>query len=351
MLKRLYRLLVPEPARARVTYAREWTMVFLNYALMRSLRGVRAWPHALYIEATNICNAACVFCAYPQMERPKVTMPLPLFKKAVTQYLELGPGEIDLTPIVGDPFVDKLLFERLDWLAANPKVRKFHFYTNAILMKPDLVERLVRYDGRLRVFCSFGGFDPETYHKVMGVPQFGAAVAHIKALIEAKRRTGSAIGVCVNLRIPKGSAHGEFWDYLRRARDQRLITFDEIDDFDNWGGKVKEADLRGAGLVPKPDPVHRGPCRRLLTGPMVLADGRVNACACRDVEATLIVGDVNETPIGDILRGDALRTLLERHEREDFPEICKRCTRYESLYPTWTHGRLWRLVQKAVGKV
>ena len=84
MLKRLYRLIVPEPLRARVTYAREWTLVFLNYALMRR-KAAGAWPHALYIEATNICNAACVFCAYPQMERPKVTMPLELFKKAVTQ--------------------------------------------------------------------------------------------------------------------------------------------------------------------------------------------------------------------------------------------------------------------------
>ena len=36
-------------------------------------------------------------------------MPMDLFTKAVTQYLELGPGEIDLTPIVGDPFIDKHL--------------------------------------------------------------------------------------------------------------------------------------------------------------------------------------------------------------------------------------------------
>ena len=355
-VKTVYRRLIPTALRARATHAREWALVFLNYALMRSrianwFHRFGVWPHALYIESTNICNARCVFCAYPQMRRPKVTMPLATFKKAVEQYLELGPGEIDLTPIVGDPFVDKHLFERLDWLGAHPKVTRFHFYTNAILMDAERVERLLRYDERFMIFCSFGGFDRKTYAAVMGVDKFEEAVGNIKALLEAKRRSGSHIGVCVNLRIPPGSAHGEFWDALCRARDENVITFDETDDFDNWGGAITDEALRGAGLVPKPPPVHRGPCRRLVTGPIVLADGRVNACTCRDVEATLIIGDVNQKPLRDILAGPQLQGLLDRHELEDFPAACKRCSRYESLYPLWMQGRLWRLCQKIFGRV
>ena len=353
-LKAVWRKIVPVPVRAKVSWAREWGLVLLNYALIRSrvanwLHRFGAWPHALFIESTNICNARCVFCAYPQMERPKVTMPMAVFRSAVDQYLAMGATEVDLTPIVGDPLVDRFIFERLDYLASRPEVTRFHFYTNAILLKPATAERLCGYDERFWIFCSFGGFDRETYHTVMGVDKFEEAVANIRGLIEEKKKRGSRIRVQVNLRVPKGSEKGEFWDYICAERERGAIVVDGVDDYDNWGGKITPEVLQGAGLVPKPPPVHQGPCHRLLTGPVILADGRVNACCCRDVEATLIIGDVTKTPLKEILAGPELRELLDRHEREDFPEICKRCTKYESLYPGWMRGPAWRFFQRLIG--
>ena len=138
--KAVYRRLFPVFLREKFSYGLEWTKLVVNYQLMRSSILNRfhlfgAWPHSLYIEGTNICNARCAFCAYPQMERPKVTMTMEVFRKAIDEYLALGPGEVDLTPIVGDPFVDKFLFERLD--DSRPGPCPLPFYTNAILMKPE----------------------------------------------------------------------------------------------------------------------------------------------------------------------------------------------------------------------
>ena len=39
----------------------------------------------------------------------------------------MGGSEVDLTPIVGDPFADRFLFERLDYLNSLPDIRRFHF--------------------------------------------------------------------------------------------------------------------------------------------------------------------------------------------------------------------------------
>lgn len=337
IVKAAYRRLLSRKLREKIAYAREWAALLANYLLVRSPLlnrfhrfGVR--PHALYIEGTNICNARCVFCAYPQMERPKVTMPLDLFRKAVDQHLSLGMSEVDLTPIVGDPFVDKYLFERLDDLASRPELSRFHFYTNAILLKPEQVPRLLSYGERFWIFCSFGGFDRETYHRIMGVDKFDEAVANIRLLIDKKAETLSTIRVSVNLRVPPGSENGEFWDYLRRRQADGVITLGRVDDFDNWGGLISEEVLRQAGLTPKPPPRHRGTCRRLLTGPVVLADGRVNACCCRDVEATLIIGDLKSESLEQVLSGSKLKELIARHETGDFPEICRRCTKYQ---PVW----------------
>ncbi|OGS37403.1 MAG: hypothetical protein A2506_08445 [Elusimicrobia bacterium RIFOXYD12_FULL_66_9] len=346
--KAAWRAALPARLRRKISEARERAGDLADYAMMRScfvnaLRPTRIHPHTLYIEGTNICNARCVFCAYPQMKRAKSTMPLETFERVVEQYLALGHAEVDLTPIVGDPFADRHLFERLDFLASHPAVRGFHFYTNAILMKPEIAERLASYDRRFTIFCSFGGFDRQTYHTIMGVDKFEEAVANIRGLIDAKERKGSAISIQVNLRVPKGNEQGEFWDYLLRGKREGLIALDAVDDFDNWGGDISEPTLRQAGLVPKLPPVHRGPCRRLLTGPTILADGRVNACCCRDVEATLTIGDVGSQPLSDILSGAPIRGLLERHARGDYPKACRDCTRYESVYPAWMHGWIWRL--------
>src|SRR5947209_4780539 len=319
---------------------------FINYLLLRSrlvdrFFRVSIWPTALAIDGTNICNARCVFCAYPQMERPKKIMPVSEFKNFVSQYVRMGGRRVDLTPIVGDPFVDKYIFERLDYLASLPELRRFQFYTNAVLMKPQFHQRLAAYGSRLIVYCSFGGFDREAYDKVMGIDKFNEAVAAIQGLIETTRRTGSGMNIQVNLRVLPENNKGELWEYFLQARDQGLITIESVTQFDSWAGKIKDEDLSDAGLRPQPMPVKRGVCHRLITSPVVLADGRVNGCACRDVDASLIIGDLKQEPLTQILSGPALRELIEQHERGEFPEVCRRCTYYEALYPAWMRGPLF----------
>ena len=61
-------------------------------------------------------------------------------------------------------------------------------------------------------------------------------------------------------------------------------------------------------------PYKRGACELLFTKPVVLANGDVNACACRDVEAELVVGNVNETPLAEVWAGDGIDGLIEQHE-------------------------------------
>ena len=320
-----------------------WGRTLLNYWLMRASRvlpfSVRAWPHALYVEGTNICNAACVFCAYPQMERPKLTMPMELYKKLVDQWCGLGGGEVDVTPIVGDPFADARLFDRLDYLAGKPEVTRFHFYTNAIAMRPELGDKLLKYGERLCVNVSYGGFDKATYAKVMGVDKFDAVWPNLRHLIDEKRRGGSAMRIQVNLRTPAGSNRGELFEYLKAAKRDGLLELTWMGAYDSWSGAIAPEALREAGLEPRPMPAKRGPCHRLLTSPVVLADGRVNACGCRDTEATLIVGDLKTQTLGEVLSGPALHELLDRHAKGDFPEACRNCTYYDSVYPGWWPGQ------------
>ncbi|MFI5347946.1 MAG: radical SAM protein [Elusimicrobiota bacterium] len=301
------------------------------------------WPYALFIEGTNACSAACVFCAYPQMERPKLSMPMELFKNVVDQYLAMGHGDVDLTPIVGDPFMDEHLFERLDDLRARPGVERYHFYTNAILMDEPAVARLSGHGARLQIYCSFGGFDRAAYRRIMGVDKFDAAAANIRRLVDRKISDGSEIRIQIELRSPESDRKGEFWDYLRRRQAEGAVHLAAADGYDNWGGRIAETRLRASGLDAKALRARRGPCHRLLGGPMILADGRVNACPCRDVEATLVIGDLKNQPLKEILSGPAFKALVDRQAAGDFPEACKDCTHYEPGYPDWQRRHGWRM--------
>jgi radical SAM protein with 4Fe4S-binding SPASM domain len=66
--------------------------------------------------------------------------------------------------------------------------------------------------------------------------------------------------------------------------------------------------------------------------PIILANGKVNACACRDVEAELIIGDLKESTLSEIWAGPGIEEIIQHQECGDFPDVCQRCTWYTSIY-------------------
>ena len=60
----------------------------------------------------------------------------------------------------------------------------------------------------------------------------------------------------------------------------------------------------------------------------------MNGCACRDVDATLRLGDIRETPLRDIIssRNPAYMSLIDEQQRGEFRPICRSCDMYSSIY-------------------
>ena len=329
--------LLPDPARAWMRHVidvanTEYHYRFQRGEIRRHLESLRRIPRGLHVEGTNICNAACVFCAYPQMERKKQTMSLADFERIVLEYLAMGGRHVSLTPIVGDPFVDRHVFERLDWLMAQERVSGISFYTNAILMTPEKSERLIAYASKLHVHVSWGGFDKPTWDAIMGVKKFEPARDAVLGFLAIKRRTGSRIPFTLALRCPDSACTGPLWETLDAAREEGLLEIAGMPDYDSWAGKIAPAELEKVDLRPRTMPYKRGACELLFTKPVVLANGDVNACACRDVEAELIVGNVHHEPLAAIWAGPKIDAIIEAHERGEYPDVCRRCTYFVSVY-------------------
>ncbi|MER3492115.1 MAG: hypothetical protein C4323_07160 [Mastigocladus sp. ERB_26_2] len=310
----------------------EYYFRFRRSEIQQELKLIRNLPRNLHIEGTNSCNAKCTFCAYPQMERGKEVMPMEEFRRILDEYVAMGGQYVSLTPIVGDPFVDRYLFERLDNLNSRPQIKGFYFYTNAILMKPEVSEKLLTYGEKLNIYVSWGGFDRESYKAIMGVDRFDIVRRNIEAFIEAKLKLHSSTALTIALRCPPTKWSGDLWEKFNQWKNEKIINIQFINAYDSWAGKVKYEELKRVGLEPVIQPYKRGACELLYMKPIILANSKVNACACRDVEAELIIGDLKESTLPEIWAGQGIEELINRQENGDFPDVCKRCTWYVSVY-------------------
>ena len=72
----------------------------------------------------------------------------------------------------------------------------------------------------------------------------------------------------------------------------------------------------------------------MFTDVQVMATGIVNACACRDVDATLRIGDLKEQPLKEILssRNPTYTGLIREQQEGRFRPICRSCDYYKSIY-------------------
>ncbi len=130
----------------------------------------------LILGVTNICNAKCVFCAYPKaVESNNLqagVMPLDIFKKAVDEWVALGGQSIDLTHTVGDPLVDPGLIDKIDYAKNQAGITKVTLTTNGILLNRNETYRRLIDLKVSEIYISTQGASKEVYAEVYGVNQY-----------------------------------------------------------------------------------------------------------------------------------------------------------------------------------
>ncbi|MCH7526530.1 MAG: radical SAM protein [Planctomycetes bacterium] len=303
---------------------------------MRSILERR--PLYLCVETTNICNARCVFCAYPKMARPKQVMAPKLFAKIVEDYVDMGGGAIALTPIVGDVLIDPHFVDRLRLLRSRPEITDVSFTTNGIAS-----DRFSEGDQRLIlessdcISFSIGGLDANSYGRMFGVDRFEKVCKAIESVCSIKSRWKLPLGIHLLFRVDRPIDALMSDPDMARFRREEITAISGINSFGNWGGMVGQEDLPpGASVVEaeaSPEAVlsvKRHACFVYYLAPEVTSSGLVSACGCMNAEAKeLILGDVRTQHLRDIWNGPAFRKLRASFGTDSLPEICKKCTYYQ----------------------
>lgn len=292
----------------------------------------------LNIETSSLCNLECVFCAYVKKHSPKVSMKDAFFQNCVEQAVGMGFTQFELTPCTGDVFMDRHIFNKFQFLDGHSDVDAYRFFTNFTIPNRSKVERLLALKKLKNLTVSIYGHDLASFIAITKSTEtvYNRLVANLKTLLELldQKKFNLDIGIRTTNDAPRKPV-SELMELLERFRE-RGVRPRRAHVYNNWGGFVTQADVAGLDIaVTSGDTMYKGgACAHLFTTYQIMATGIVNGCACRDVDASLRIGDLNEAPLHKILSPDnpAYMALIEEQQRGEFRPVCKSCDYYKSIY-------------------
>jgi uncharacterized Fe-S cluster-containing radical SAM superfamily protein len=314
-------------------------VIAINANRLRGREFIPAIRDAICIETSSLCNLDCRFCAYGKKQSPKVTMKQELFESCVEQAVDMGYRRIDLTPCTGDVFMDRGLFRKLHFLDAHPKIEDYGFCTNFTVPDRDDIRHLMRLEKLGAFGISVYGCDPATFKAITLSTDkvFRRLVDNLEFLL--RHDDWHKLKLAFSIHPARRSLRGVRTEMTRLidrfARAGVPVKFHK-GVYNNWGGYIGQDDVSGLAMqvVPPAAIYKNGACVRLMTAVQILATGIVNGCACRDVNATLRLGDIKETPLRDIIssRNPTYMSLIDAQQRGDFQPVCRSCDLYSSIY-------------------
>jgi MoaA/NifB/PqqE/SkfB family radical SAM enzyme len=292
----------------------------------------------LNIETSSLCNLECVFCAYVKKHSPKVSMKDAFFQNCVEQAVGMGFTQFELTPCTGDVFMDRHIFNKFQFLDDHSDVDAYRFFTNFTIPNRSKVEQLLSLRKLKNLTVSIYGHDLASFIAITKSTEtvYNRLVANLKTLLELldQKKFNLDIGIRTTNDAPRKPV-SEVMELLERFRE-RGVRPRRAHVYNNWGGFVTQADVAGLDIaVTSGDTMYKGgACAHLFTTYQIMATGIVNGCACRDVDASLRIGDLNEAPLHKILSPDnpAYMALIEEQQRGEFRPVCKSCDYYKSIY-------------------
>ena len=273
-------------------------------------------PEIVQIEATNICNAKCVFCPRDEMHRKQGIMSFELFKKIVDECAELGITHIRLHNY-GEAFVDKRLVEKVRY-AKSRGIQEVGAISNGSLLSEPVARGIIEA-GLDAINISVDASGKEVFESTRIGLKYDKVIANIERLVRLRAEAGKRRPKLILSFVRQNNDADEqaFIEHWKKIADKIHIT-----DLHNWAGTLHtQSDVNY-------------PCYRPWLTFTVLWDGRVSLC-CADFDGRNILGDVNTSTIKDIWNAEPYRNARRLHLESGGPDICRACDLPRKDSPLW----------------
>ncbi len=301
---------------------------------------------SINIENTSICNLGCKFCGYHKRDNdvhPLKTMSQDDFVNSVNQAIKLGYKNIGLSPTTGDVFMDKNFFEKVNYLEKTPELEGYYFYTNFIPIKTSDIKKLINLKKLDFLGISIYGHDLKTFIRLADSSKnaYQALLKNLRELNFLISEKNNIFKILIghrstkNFKLNDDTIKSDLISEVKKLLQNEKINYDFTAEYNNWGGIISDQDVRDLNINLNKKPFKKdGSCSLIYSRMIIGSNGEVNACACRDANYTLSLGNIFKTDLKDILSSSNKKytDLIERQEKNDFPDVCKSCDFYSSIY-------------------
>lgn len=290
------------------------------------LKKLKSQDFSITIEPYNLCNLRCTMCPYKKMTRPKVQMPLNLFKRIVNEATEMGCHTVMLSQY-NEPLMDNLLFERIKFIKDMGLYAQF--FSNGTLLTDENIENILN-SGVDYINFSFDGATKASYEEIRINANYEKTREGITKLFRRRNERGlKKPFIQVNFIIQKQnkSEVSEFKKIWETNCDSYYPTFaDNRDDM-----TVSIRTLFGLKLK-RPYPCFSG------KSIIVLSNGKVVPC-CIDYDGKEILGDLNTQTLKEVINSEKFKKFYELHinKQGNKIDLCKNCSKLyrESAFFWW----------------
>jgi Radical SAM superfamily/Iron-sulfur cluster-binding domain len=273
-------------------------------------------PEIVQIEATNICNAKCVFCPRDDMHRRQGIMSLELFKKIVDECAELGITHVRMHNY-GEAFVDRRLVEKVRY-AKEKGIKEVGMISNGSLITEPVARGMIDA-GLDAINISVDASGKEVFEATRIGLKYDKVIANIERLLRLRGESGKRRPKLILSFVRQNNSADEqaFIEHWKTIADKIHVT-----DLHNWAGTLNtESDVNF-------------PCYRPWLTFTVLWDGRVSLC-CADFDGKTILGDLNTHSIAEIWNADPYRNARRQHLESGGPDVCRACDLPRKDSPLW----------------
>jgi organic radical activating enzyme len=258
------------------------------------------FPRVVLIELSNLCNHACVFCAYPKMTRPASRMDIDMLERLLHEAYDLGAREVGFYS-GAEPFTSRDLEEAI--LRAKRIGYEYVFIsTNGSLASESRMQACID-NGLDSIKFSINGADRDTYRQIHGQDHFDRVLANVRFACEYRRRSGRRIYIavsCVVIDLPQCS-NADAPEWLR-AQLGSLVDELVFIPATNENGQMM-------GLAPMTIDV---PCVLPFARAHISAEGYLRAC-CNDYQNYLALVDLHEHSLAEAWHARVFQQVRQRH--------------------------------------
>ncbi len=305
------------------------------------------FPKILSIEFTSACNAKCIMCPQPEMDRKKENMSFEVLEKIIKDCQGMPLKKINLF-WMGDSTVDKKLIEKMRIVREGLPKAKLYLSTNAELLSEERSRKIIDEDLLDVINFDIDGATKMTFEKVRVKLNFEKVVHNTKYFLSYKQQKNKKLPQTrITIIDMKPTKHEikkfiEYWSPLADIVD--------VNHYNTWGGArddlnydeshemVEHENKLQQSTTEKFDFACTHPWEEMVIG----ADGRVGLC-CLDHELEEQVGDVKTQTLQEIWQGDAIKIYRTKHLKLDYDSIktCKDCNAH-----TYQNKKLWAKLQQ-----